>query len=1139
MWLASGALLVAFASYVALPLGLAWYLPQFAAQHGIRLEVGRVRVEPFRSRLSLSGVRVATSDDSSIEWSNVETRVDLAALAAGRLVLDRFRLSEVKLRAGDSGMDGIGVLPQMPVALPEEVSVGELVIEDIELATVSEVLGHPASADWVRISSLDRVFRPEGAEVEADLSIGEGRSSLRGRLNLDDTGWILNASEIVATDVPLDGLPTLLGLDGTWQGRIDGAGPVRLVYSPVNGAFSATTDGRWAIEALDLGLARVAISGARADWNGAAFMMFSGDAVDTLSVDGEVDLREFRVDVADALGVEASEIALKINVSQAPETRLSVDGDIPAARFKGKGGVFEALEAEATQIVSRVALTIADGFGIEVERLKTNAFDVKLPAGRSIDVEQIDLERIVFESGSNVVSAAAGTAERVNWGGFADPKSTGAASRLAFERIARQRNGTIRIGLSSAESVEDRKGDSVLRLRDMAFDSTTFAPDGAMAVDDARIAETWLASEASTLILERLSLEGLERNTGGTVGIASGRARVVDHAHTGKRTIVGTEFEIDGGRLSGQAWEANRIRFGVADIETDNASFTLRELALADAAGEIERAKARRAALGTLELGFGAHRVVAEDLSADSPDWRDGTGRAQAIEATSVTLDTARRQRWRSSGVRLTGVETAASGRASAGEASLESLVLSATDDSRTGAQQVVMDGLAFDGESAMRAESVTAERTYLRTSDGSGIDVAGLRADALEWNDETLAVEQGAAPLMIFTATPVRASFDTVAFTSARLGTGGVREFATLTSASGRGNVERVLEWTAGALALNGYHAPAGGEVAFDSLEARDVAVVGDGNTARLRADRAAARGTRIDASGEVVFASLEVDAVTTDDAHGQASASARALRANPLTIRESALEIGALSLSGVEGAIELSESNQWEFPALPVGTGDAQSPFRVRIHEASAAKSGSIIRILDRSTEPDFEEDIKIRSAALRAFDSAAIGVPARFAVEAAADAFAALQVDGVLVPTLTGTDFDLNATVRGLSLRDLSPYARLHLGRPVEDGHADVAFETTIRTSDLEGVANVTLSGVVLGDSEPPAGSPQLGTEGSSVLDAALDSLEDEQGRIELEVPLRGELDAPDFDFDGLLARALARAAVQTAEASPKAD
>lgn len=585
-WLASGALFIAFASYVALPFGLASYLPLFAARYGLQLDVGRVRVEPFRSRLEFSGARMATSGGSSIEWSHVETRVDLAQLLSGRLVLDALRLSEATLRTGGAGVEAAGVLAELPAGLPGEVSVGELVIDGVEVATVSEALGLPVAIERLRLSSFDEVFRPEGTEVEADVSIGKGRSRLRGRLNLDETSWILDAG-VDANDVPLDGFPVLLGAGGAWRGTLDGTGPVRLVYTPANRAFSVATAGRWVVDAPELGLARIALSGARAEWDGAASMRFSGDGVDALSVDGEVGFRGFRVDAADVLAIEAEELTLRI----------------------------------------------------------------------------------------------------------------------------------------------------------------------------------------------------------------------------------------------------------------------------------------------------------------------------------------------------------------------------------------IELDGLILDGGSTVPAASAFADRTHFRATEDFGVDVAGRRADAVGWNGGTPAAERGGA------------SF----------------------------------------------------------------------------------------------------------------------------------------------------------------GPGDAEPSFRVRIREAGTADSGAVVRIVDRTTEPDFATRVEVTSATLRGFDHAAVGVPARFSVEAAADVFTALQAGGVLVPTSTGADIDLDATIHGLSLRELSPYSRLHLGRSIEDGQADVTLHATIRASDLEGVADFTMRDVVLGKS----GSPGRRVEHPSVLDAALDSLEDEQGRIELKVPLRGKLDAPGFDFDALAALALANTVLETAEALPEAE
>ena len=127
MWLVSGALLIMFTSYVALPLGLSWYLPQLAARHGIRLSLTQVRVEPFESRVRLHGVRIGTARDTATTWSSVEARVDLAALLSGRLVLDDLRMSEAKLQAGGK-RTGAGApdLAIAPATMPEEIDLGAL-----------------------------------------------------------------------------------------------------------------------------------------------------------------------------------------------------------------------------------------------------------------------------------------------------------------------------------------------------------------------------------------------------------------------------------------------------------------------------------------------------------------------------------------------------------------------------------------------------------------------------------------------------------------------------------------------------------------------------------------------------------------------------------------------------------------------------------------------------------------------------------------------------------------------------------------------------------------------------------------------------------------------------------------------------
>ena len=662
-WLVSGVLIIVLSSYVALPLALSLYVPQLAAQHGLRLHVERVRIEPLKARFLFSDVRAETTGGLPIEWSGIEAQVDLAALLSGRFALGSLRLIDAKLFAGEPWTGEVDAIPAIPVDLLEKMSVGELVVDRAELVTISETLGHPVTIDWLRVESLDDAFRPKGAMVQADVSIGEGRSTFQGRFAVNAADWTLD-TEIRANDVPLDGFPALDRFDGALRGRLDGSGPLRFVYSSATGAFSLTTGGRWAIEGLKIELPDAVISETRAEWDGAAFMAFTEDAVvETLGIDAELRLHALAVDVGDTLQVEAAALALQVAASQTPRARLSVEGNSPEVRFSDKGSAFEVIDVEARNVASHATLTFGDGLGVEIDRLASGALTAKLPAGRSIDVERLRIEGIATGSNTDVVSVAAATTERVEWQGFATAQGHGTAARLAVQEFERHAGGELRFALASAEIIDGRGDPPDLRLRDVMLDSVALSPAGVVA-DGVQVADARLASETGTFVLERLSVDGFERVAGGAVNVASKRIRPTGPALPGEQEAVsGSGVEHAGAPRSGQApqaWKARRVRIGHVDVETGGTSYTLRRLVLVDTMDDEGRGSARVARIGALEHRFDGNRIVFEELVAASPAWSEGEGSSKAIEAASLTLDTADGRRWRSDGWSLGGVETTA-----------------------------------------------------------------------------------------------------------------------------------------------------------------------------------------------------------------------------------------------------------------------------------------------------------------------------------------------------------------------------------------------------------------------------------------------------------------------------------------------
>ena len=568
------------------------------------------------------------------------------------------------------------------------------------------------------------------------------------------------------------------------------------------------------------------------------------------------------------------------------------------------------------------------------------------------------------------------------------------------------------------------------------------------------------------------------------------------------------------------------------DLRDADASFALRELSLADTAGEGWSGNAREVRLGGIERWFGGNRVAGSDLSANAVAWEEDAASARDIGIVSVTLDLMGRFRWQASGGRLNGVDVGVSGRARADAVAMESLTMSVAEESMIGISGFESGGLTFDGENLLQASSATAGRARFRVRGDVSVDATGLRADALEWNGESLAAERGEAPLMSVRAAPVRASLDSVKFGSARLGARGLLHLDALSAASFRGDVasESHLQWTAGNSRLAGYRARGSGEATLDFVETREVEVVVVGDDARLRADRFAVRDTRLDSSGDLRLANVHVDGVTSGRANDNRF-SADAVRGGHVVLRDAGLEMGSLDLSGLETTIGMNEKGEWDLPLPPLGTGSAGAPYSVRIDEAGIVDHRAVVHVVDRTTDPEFAARVDVARATLRGYRSSAPGSPARFSIESAADAFSSARVEGALIPTLTGTDLDLNADLRGLTLPAFSPYARLHLGHDLAAGQADATLALAVRSADLDGVVDFRPSGVRFRDTESRTNR--------SVLGSALALIEERNGAIELKATLRGGVDDPDFNLDRLLVHALADSALDAAEVLEKAE
>ena len=131
---------------------------------------------------------------------------------------------------------------------------------------------------------------------------------------------------------------------------------------------------------------------------------------------------------------------------------------------------------------------------------------------------------------------------------------------------------------------------------------------------------------------------------------------------------------------------------------------------------------------------------------------------------------------------------------------------------------------------------------------------------------------------------------------------------------------------------------------------------------------------------------------------------------------------------------------------------------------------------------------------------------------------DAFGSARVRGSLRP-FQATEFtDLKLTFRNLEMANLTPYSGKFAGRRIDSGKLSVDLEYNIKQRQLAGENKFVINKLKLGeriDSKDAMSLP---------LDLAIALLEDSNGIIDLDLPVSGSLDDPQFSYGKVVWKAV---------------
>ena len=142
-------------------------------------------------------------------------------------------------------------------------------------------------------------------------------------------------------------------------------------------------------------------------------------------------------------------------------------------------------------------------------------------------------------------------------------------------------------------------------------------------------------------------------------------------------------------------------------------------------------------------------------------------------------------------------------------------------------------------------------------------------------------------------------------------------------------------------------------------------------------------------------------------------------------------------------------------------------------------------------------------------------------QFALEGGIDEFGFARLSGSLNPFDIRNRTNFRVQMRNVDLVSVSPYAMKFAGYRIASGRLGLDLRYRVHENALEGDNHITLDQFTLGERVDSPDALQLPIE------LAVALLKDADGRIDLEVPVKGKLDDPQFDYGAIVRKAIGNA------------
>ncbi|TCO78400.1 DUF748 domain-containing protein [Chromatocurvus halotolerans] len=259
-------------------------------------------------------------------------------------------------------------------------------------------------------------------------------------------------------------------------------------------------------------------------------------------------------------------------------------------------------------------------------------------------------------------------------------------------------------------------------------------------------------------------------------------------------------------------------------------------------------------------------------------------------------------------------------------------------------------------------------------------------------------------------------------------------------------------------------------------------------------------------------------------------------------VNLRDSSAAVGKVLLDGYRGSLHIFPDGRLNalmaLPDTDTSADDDAAPDADTREDGGSddwALQAAGLRLTDARI--DFEDEslpipfrtlIEQLEGSVGPVDSARPEAPTELTLKGSVDGYAPVTVDGSVAPFAETTAMTVNLRFSGVDIANLTPYSGTYAGYAIDAGTLNLDLGYVLEGDRLRGDNHMVISQMVLG--EPVDSDLALDLP----LKLALALLTDTRGVIDLEVPITGNIDNPEFSLGMVIGRALRNVLTKTVTA-----